>query len=1015
MKPVTRLILLLLAACALMAGGPASALDPALSIGQYKHTAWTADDGVPASIFELAQGRDGYLWIGARDGLFRFDGVRFELIPAPPSSRKIPGVSAILAANDGAVWAGYAGGGLSVYRDGVLRNVAMPNPEGYVMAIRQAADGAVWAMLGRPDLPLVRRHRGRWEEIGVNRGLPAGYLISLLAARDGAVWVTTLKEIYVLRKGAARFALAGTTNGHGALSQDPAGRIWLSDSGGTRALDADARRAFSYPTPNFPRAARTVFDRDGNLWGQNGRDGVFRLASPDPAGAPTAAAAAARVQVFRAADGLASDATSAVLQDREGTIWVGSVLGLDRFRAAAIVAEPLLTRAPMWNFALHGASDGTVYVGQLGSVYRVRPHGSPEPLIEDAEETEAICEGPDKAVWIVLRDRIVRVFGGAMTTVPRPAVQYVAGVQDCAVDENNTLWLTAVFDGVFALVEGRWRQTLARAEEDAPSPTNLTADRAGGLFLYSQVDFLFHLDDGVPTDIAPAPRPSIDDLNVLFQGRRDLLLAGAFGVARLRQGRLSFISPDRVPAFADPSGLVQTPSGDTWMMTRMGIVRIPTATLERAFDEPRLLLVPKVFDTRDGLPGVYHTSGKHDAVLGGDGRLWFATTGGVVWVDPARLRRNTTPPPVAISAMTAAGRTWRDPRRITLPAGTTSGQIDYTALSLSIPERVQFRYRLEGVNNSWVNPGPRRQMFFTNLGPGTYRFRVIAANNDGVWNREGAALEFTIPPTFLQSIWFQLICVGLLGGLLWLAYRLRMQQVAARIRSELEVRLAERERIARELHDTLLQGFQGLVLRFQAVAERIPPRQPLRKTIDEALNRADAVLVEGRDRVRELRHAALSGDLAQALIEAAGDLAADHPARFDLTIEGRPRDLHPMVREEAQRIGEEAIRNAFQHSRARAIEAVLTYRPGRLVLAVRDNGVGLPGDVAATGERAGHFGLTGMRERAESVGGALSVVSRQGAGTEVLLSIPARSAYAPRASGWRTRLRRLRRLWERKG
>ncbi len=566
-----------------------------------------------------------------------------------------------------------------------------------------------------------------------------------------------------------------------------------------------------------------------------------------------------------------------------------------------------------------------------------------------------------------------------------------------------------MLDGVYAYDGRSWRHLLVPPANDN-GPTNLTRDRAGGLFLYAQRDFLYHLDDGVLTSIAPRPRPSIDDLNVLVQGRRDLLLAGAFGVARLRDGRLSFLSADRVPAFADPSGLVQTPGGETWLMGRAGIVRLATAALERAFDDPHFRLSPTVFDIRDGLPGVYGSDGKRDAVLGGDGRLWFSTTGGVVWIDPARLKRNAMAPPVAITGMKAAARTWRDPRRIVLPAGTSSGEISYAALSLAIPERVQVRYRLYGDNSGWVDPGPRRQFFFTNLGPGTYRFHVIAANNDGVWNREGATLEFTIPPTFVQSIWFNLLIVGLFGGLLWLAYAIRLRQLTGRVQAEMEVRLAERERIARELHDTLLQGVQGLVLRFQAVAERIPRRQPLRKAIDEALDRADAVMVEGRDRVRELRHAQVSGDLAQGLIEVAAQLALDHPARFDLTVEGRARELHPMVRDEVQRIAEEAIRNAFQHASARAIEVIITYRPGRLSLTVRDNGVGLPEDVVAAGEREGHFGLTGMRERAESVGGVLQVVSREGAGAEVQLSIPGTAAYASRPGGWRSRLRRLQRF-----
>jgi signal transduction histidine kinase len=276
---------------------------------------------------------------------------------------------------------------------------------------------------------------------------------------------------------------------------------------------------------------------------------------------------------------------------------------------------------------------------------------------------------------------------------------------------------------------------------------------------------------------------------------------------------------------------------------------------------------------------------------------------------------------------------------------------------------------------------------------------VIAANNDGVWNREGALLEFTIPPTFLQSNWFVLLCLLGFGALLWLAYSMRVRQVTAGVRARLMIRLAERERIARELHDTLLQSFQGLVLRFQAVAERIPGDLPLRGIVDQALDRADAALIEGRERVRELR--AEGGDFAQALVDVAEELAADTTTRFNLTIEGQPRQLHPMVHDEVQRIGLEAIRNAFRHAQAREVEAVLTYRSGELRFGLRDDGAGLPADLAAGGERAGHYGLTGMRERAMRIGGTLTISSGKNAGTHIMLSIPGRAAYAVQPGRWR--------------
>jgi signal transduction histidine kinase len=310
-----------------------------------------------------------------------------------------------------------------------------------------------------------------------------------------------------------------------------------------------------------------------------------------------------------------------------------------------------------------------------------------------------------------------------------------------------------------------------------------------------------------------------------------------------------------------------------------------------------------------------------------------------------------------------------------------------------MPERIRFRYRLIGAETDWTDAGDRRQAFFTNLAPGDYRFQVIAANNDGVWNTAGATMSFSIAPTFLQSLWFKVLVVLVLVGLAWLAYSLRIQQEAARLQSRFDVRIAERERIARELHDTLLQGFQGLLLRFQSITNRVPAGGELRKSLEDALDRADAVLVEGRARVRELRAEAPGDDLAKAIVDNAHKAMVEDTPRFDLTIEGSPRPLHTLVADEVTRVAEEAIRNALEHAKAHAIEVILSYGRSELRLSVRDDGVGMSQDVLAAGRREGHYGLVGMQERAARIGARLDVSSGKDAGTEVTLSIPARAAY----------------------
>ena len=382
-----------------------------------------------------------------------------------------------------------------------------------------------------------------------------------------------------------------------------------------------------------------------------------------------------------------------------------------------------------------------------------------------------------------------------------------------------------------------------------------------------------------------------------------------------------------------------------------------------------------------------------------DLRVWFTVTDHLAWIDPTHLTRNSLPPSVSIQRLIANDRSYALPLGGALPKGVSKLEIDYTALSLTFPQRNRFLYRLDGVDDDWVDPGTRRQAFYTNLGPGHYRFSVIASNNDGVWNRAGASLDFDIPPTFLQSRLFAALCVALGLVLAWLLYSLRLRQVALRIRGRLEERLAERERIARELHDTLLQGFQGLILGFQAVAEQIPAEQPLHNQAERLLDRAENVLVEGRDRVRDLRVAQAGGELSRMLADAAASL--ELTPQITVVVEGTPRTLHPAICDEIMAIGKEALFNIARHAQAKSIEIGIRYDRAQLVARFLDDGVGIDQATLDQG-REGHFGLTGMRERARKIRASFVVTSRVGSGTEIELVVPASVAYARNITGvWR--------------
>jgi signal transduction histidine kinase len=499
--------------------------------------------------------------------------------------------------------------------------------------------------------------------------------------------------------------------------------------------------------------------------------------------------------------------------------------------------------------------------------------------------------------------------------------------------------------------------------------------------------------------------------NVTFIGGRGdhVWAVGQLGFAIFDGRRFHTIVGESDAEFKGISGVVETDNGDFWSNQSTGVARIPAAEVaSRMHDVPHELRY-QLFDFRDGVPGSATPIGPLPAaVLAGDGRIWMSGSNGTYWVDPARMYRNPIPPPVTIEGI-YAGNTRYDPSAMSrLPVLPSNVRIEYTALSLSVPERVRFRYLLEGVDDGWQDAGTRRTAYYTKLPPGQFRFHVIACNNDGVWNQTGSVALIAVPSAFFQTSWFMALCVCAVGGLLWGAYLLRMRSIAAQLNGRLEVRVAERTRIARELHDTLLQSFQGLMLRLQVV-NKLLPEGKAKEQLEKTLERGDQAIAEGRSAVLDLRSCAFTvNNLSEAVNAAGNELSGENRAAFDLVVEGPPRDLQPIIRDELYCIAREALRNAFTHARALHIEAEISYGQREFRLRVRDDGEGIPPEILEQG-RPGHYGLPGIRERARQIGAELTVWSRAGSGTEIELRLPASIAYG--TSPLRFRFRAFRRKW----
>jgi signal transduction histidine kinase len=500
----------------------------------------------------------------------------------------------------------------------------------------------------------------------------------------------------------------------------------------------------------------------------------------------------------------------------------------------------------------------------------------------------------------------------------------------------------------------------------------------------------------------------IGDLRVDQEGA--LWVAGRVGVARIKGGRIvRFGRTSGMPC----EGAYWTLSDEHrfWLYTPCGLVDIARGEMDAwglAADQGANVGVKvRVLDQREGIgqppnsgtvgTAEQSTTGGHapKAARSSDGRIWLATQDGVAAVNPARIPINDVPPPVHAEQIVSDGEAYEARADLRLPPLQRDLRIDYTGLSLTLPESVQFRYRLEGRDADWRDAGNRRQAFYTDLPPGRYRFSVIAANNSGLWNRKGDTLEFSIAPAWWQTDLFRAACVCAVVIALYALYRLRVARLSRQFNLALEARVNERLRIARELHDTLLQTFQGLLLRLQT-ALQLWPKDEGRRVLAEGIDQAAEAITEGRDAVQGLRASSTENqDLADAL-RAQGEALATSPGgatvTFCVEVEGRTRELHPLVRDDIVRIAGEALRNAFGHARPTRVEVEIRYNERELRVRIRDDGKGMDASVTKRG-REGHFGLRGMRERAKLIGGKLAFWSRPGAGTEVELSVPASLAY----------------------
>ena len=975
--------------CAAVCAPPLSALNPEYRISQYTHTTWRSDSGLQA-VRRLAQTPDGYLWLATRGGLVRFDGARFSTYRAGVvSGLENNTAQDLLVDPDGSLWVATLGGGISHYQQGTFRSYTTRDglPSDDVQSLYRDARGVIWA--GTRDGKIARLVQGRFERVSL--GIPESSITAFVETADQSLWIATFGSgIFRLRDG----TLTAFSVGDGlpdprvaGLYRDRSGKIWTAGWKGVSFWDGKRFVADSAVNKSVDYAIGCRKDRDGNLW-IAASSGLFR-AQKDTV-----------VKLDRNS-GLSSDFTSDVFEDRDGNLWVATRAGLDRLRDGPLrtfsekeglvgdsgpivvgddgaiwtisggqVDRIAANELSTWPVALPAGAQTLTLLSQPGSEFLIgltngvvhwRLHGGARTIPELAGlDVQCLLKARDGSIWIGTGNR------GLLRWKPSPgseaSLEVVVRDKSIAAlgeDHAGAIWAGSYFGGGLYKVNGEKVQHLGQAEGLKSSYVyTILADEEGDVWIGSTAGLSW------------------------FQN-------GTLRTANSQQG----LPSDQVFAIVDDS------YGRLWFSSFAGIASLEKKTLTELAEGRRDRLNPTVYRATDKMQ--IYTVGRTfpNAVRSSDGHLWFAFADGVAEVTPpppgASQEQNF---PLLIEDVRIDGVPHPRPDRLRIPPGARSIEITYTAIALANPESVRFRYRLEGIDPAWVNADARRVAFYDNLKPGSYTFTVSASSGTGQW-REAPPLVMEQLPFFYQTTWFALLVLTTVLSLCILTYRFRVQQAVNRIQAAFQERMDERTRIARDLHDTMLQSFQGVLLKFSAVTYRLPDRPEARKELEGAIEQARQAIAEGRDAVQGLRSSVVvTNDLARAITTFGEGLASDQNGRpapdFRVLVEGTSRDLAPLVRDELYRISGEALRNAFRHAGARRVEVEIHYDARLLRMRVRDDGKGIDPQVLDEGGRSGHHGLPGMRERAGLVGGKLAVWSELDSGTEVELTIPSAVAYA---------------------
>ncbi|RXH58110.1 putative two-component system sensor kinase [Granulicella sibirica] len=970
---------------------PASALDGKRSLAQYVHNVWGVDNGyIGGDVYAIAKSSDGFLWLGTEHGLVRFDGFEFTLIQAPlADQRPIGAVRGMVEDRDGTLWIRLDGPRLLRYRDGIFEDAAIKlsffDPVLTAMAPDHAGNMFLWGIQKK----LLRFRGNRFQPL-LNEA-PDFLMISIVESTTGSIWLGTRDSgLYRVDVGVPIQVVPETgIHSVNALAPSEHGGVWIGSETGLHLWENGALVPLELPGPlRHAQVLALVRDRYRNLW--VGTDnGMYRLDSERKV----------VTGFYRHPD---DPRILSIYEDDEGGLWFAGSHSIERFRDGMFTAitkrETELNEVdgPVFaddaNRTWFAPATGGLFCLEGSSVKRIPVDGLGRDVIYS-------IDGSKDELWLG------RQHGGLTELmrrnghwVSRTFTQRDGLAQDSVYTvtraHDGSVWAGTVSNGVSVLRDGRFK-TYAMNNEPQSKVIFSSLEAADKKMWFTSSGGLMSFDgDHWVTYPAVAVVPRLDLLTVFEDSGHVLWVGTSRGLARFEGGQIEVMHNLPQALSEEILNIAQDSMGFLWVVTGQHVLQIDRTKLMSGNLQKEDVVS---YGGDDGLIETQGVRRNRSLVSDPSGRIWFSSLHSLAVADVSGAAGYPQPVRVRIESATAEGISPESKQSMILPPNTQNITFRYGGTNLAMPERTRFRYRLDGLDQSWSIGASSRQVVFTPLSPGSHTFRIMASSALGVWNGPESDIVFQVQPALWQTWYFRTLGV-ILGGALGVAlYRFRLMQVTSQLNRRFQDRLAERTRIAQDLHDTLLQDVISASMQLDVAQDYVPEDSAAKPQVRRVLHLMRQATAEGRAALRGLRTIDSSASLEEAFKKLADELSHTTTSTYEITSRGTPRDLKPAVRDEVCRIGREAYINAVSHAKASKINITVEYGSGSFHFMVTDNGCGIDSEILKRG-RDGHWGLAGMKERAREIGCAVKIRSHTPGGTEVELSIPAAIAYVPQNS-----------------